>query len=304
MCGLCGIMYKKSNLDSPTPIGAHLVKMLDSLVHRGADSTGVTIAGEPNQEDLILRLWAEPLRAPQELFEKVEETIVELGGVVKSRQSVDEFLRLGVDYKGDAQALAKALLRLDGIEIHSIGANSEVIKDVGTAVTIDERHTVSSLTGTHGLGHVRLATESRVDISHSHPFWAYPFTDVTVVHNGQLTNYHKMKRSYEDRGYRFQTGNDSELIAVYLAEKLSMGAALEQALEDAVGDLDGTFTFLVSTKDGLGYAKDQWSAKPLVIMETDELVALASEEVALRSVFPQEIERIEPQQNEVMTWSI
>ena len=304
MCGLCGIMYKKNDLDSPSPIGAHLVKMLDSLVHRGADSTGVTIAGEPNQEDFILRLWAGCHGAPQELFDKVEETITELGGVVKSHHSVDEYLRLGVDYKGDAQILAEALLRLDGIEIHSIGANSEVIKDVGTAIDMDKRHTVGSLTGTHGLGHVRMATESRVDISHSHPFWAYPFTDVTVVHNGQLTNYHKMKRSYEDRGYRFQTENDSELIAVYLAEKLAMGVALEEVLEDAVGDLDGTFTFLVSTKDGLGFAKDQWSAKPLVIMETDELVAIASEEIALRSVFPQEIERIEPQQNEVMTWSI
>ena len=114
---------------------------------------------------------------------------------------------------------------------------------MGTAIDMDKRHTVGSLTGTHGLGHVRMATESRVDISHSHPFWAYPFTDVTVVHNGQLTNYHKMKRSYEARGYRFQTENDSELIAVYLAEKLAMGVALEEVLEDAVGDLMGPLPF-------------------------------------------------------------
>ena len=304
MCGLCGIMYKKAVPESTTPIGAHLVQMLDSMVHRGADSTGVTIAGESGQGDFIVRLCAESGNSEGQLSDKVGEAITRMGGTIKSTHCVDEYMRFAVDYDGDPQVLAEQLLLLEGIEIHSIGRNSEVIKDVGTAINIDDRHNVSNFKGTHGLGHVRLATESRVDISHSHPFWAYPFTDVTVVHNGQLTNYHKMKRSYEDRGYHFQTGNDSELIAVYLAEKLSKGVGLEEVLEGAVGDLDGTFTFLVSTEDGLGYAKDQWSAKPLVIMETDELVAIASEEVALRRVFPQEIERIEPQQNEVKTWSI
>jgi len=153
------------------------------------------------------------------------------------------------------------------------------------------------------VGHVRMATESAVDISHAHPFWAYPFTDVTVVHNGQLTNYHGMKREYESRGHHFQTQNDSELIAVYLADKLSEGAELEEALRESMDDLDGTFTYLVSTKDGMGYAKDRWAAKPLVLMETDSVVALASEEVALRSVFTEELVRTEPQEHEVMTWS-
>ena len=304
MCGVCGILYKQSGPDSPAPIGDQLVKMLASLVHRGADSTGVTIAGEPNKEDLILRLWAEQDDRRQQPFHEVEKRISELGGEVKSRHIVGDYLRLTVNYEGDPWKMAEALVKLNGIKIHSIGECSEVIKEVGTAVTLDERHAISSFTGTHGIGHVRMATESRVDISHSHPFWAYPFPDVTVVHNGQLTNYHKMTRKYEDQGYLFQTENDSELIAVYLADKLAKGATLKEALRDALRDLDGTFTFLVSTKDGLGYAKDQWSAKPLVTMETDELVAIASEEVALLSVFPQEIQRVEPQENEVMTWSI
>ena len=166
------------------------------------------------------------------------------------------------------------------------------------------KHGVSQIKGTHGIGHVRMATESRVDISHAHPFWAYPFPDVTVVHNGQLTNYYNLRRMYEDRGHRFQTDNDSELIAVYLADKLSRGETLDQALEDSLSQLDGTFTYLVSTKQGLGYAKDRWSAKPLVFMETDDAIAIASEEVALRSVFSEEIDRVEPQENEVKTWLI
>ncbi|HIN05765.1 MAG TPA: glutamine amidotransferase, partial [Dehalococcoidia bacterium] len=195
-----------------------------------------------------------------------------------------------------------ALLNTPGVSLHSIGETSEVIKDTGTPMTMDGIHSMSQLRGTHGIGHVRMATESLVDVNHAHPFWAYPFTDVTVVHNGQLTNYHKMKRMYEDQGHRFQTGNDSELIAVYLADKLANGDTLDYALRSSLSDLDGTFTYLVSTKDGLGYAKDQWSAKPLVTMETDDIIAIASEEIALRGVFSQEIDRMEPQNSEVMTW--
>ena len=128
-----------------------------------------------------------------------------------------------------------------------------------------------------------------------------------MVHNGQLTNYHKLRRMYEDRGHHFQTGNDSELIAVYLADKLAQGEALDDALSASLDDLDGTFTYLVATRDGLGYAKDQWSAKPLVAMETGEFVAIASEEIALRGILPpelagREIDRVEPQKSEVMTW--
>ena len=304
MCGIGGIMYKLSRPESSAPIGKELVKMLEAMKHRGLDSSGVTIAGERLEEDYLIRIWADPESDYEGRFEKVEQIVTESGGVVRTKGSVGEYLRLAVNYEGNVDELADALVNIDGVEIHSLGECSEVIKDVGSGVDLDQKHSVSSFRGTHGIGHVRMATESRVDITHAHPFWAYPFPDVTVVHNGQLTNYHKLKRTYEDQGHRFQTENDSELIAVYLADRLSKGASLQQALEDSLSDLDGTFTYLVSTKYGLGTAKDQWAAKPLVLMETEEIVSLASEEVALRSVFPDEIERVEPQEKEVMTWLI
>jgi glutamate synthase domain-containing protein 1 len=304
MCGIGGIMYKESGAGSLAPIGAELVRMLEAMKHRGLDSSGVTIAGEVCDEDLLVRIWADPDGDYQDRLLRVEETIVRQGGVVSSKDSLDEYLRLGVNFEGELPDLAEALIKIDGIEIHSMGESSEVIKDVGSGVEMDEKHRISNLKGTHGIGHVRMATESRVDITHAHPFWAYPFPDVTVVHNGQLTNYHSLKRSYESRGHRFQTGNDSELIAVYLADRLARGSSLEGALENSLEDLDGTFTYLVSTKAGIGVAKDQWAAKPLVLMEGKSVVALASEEVALRSVFPEEIERVEPQEKEVMTWLI
>ena len=304
MCGISGIMHKHAGASGLAPIGEELVRMLDAMKHRGIDSTGITVAGEDSSSDLIVRIWADPLEDYRGRFRAVEETVVAKGGVVRSRQSTDEFLRLNVNFEGDLNVLAASLYELPGVTIHSMGQNSEVVKDIGTGVELDERHGIGSMKGTHGIGHVRLATESRVDITHSHPFWAYPFPDVTGVHNGQLTNYHKMKRQYEDQGHRFQTENDSELIAVYLAEKLARGAGLEDALHDSLDDLDGSFTYLVSTDQGMGSAKDPLALKPLVLMETDDVVALASEEVALRSVFDEEIERVEPQQNEVMTWLI
>lgn len=303
MCGISGIMYKASGSRGAAPIGEDLIKMLESMTHRGKDSSGVTVAGQQLDEDLIIRIWTGDAARAHDILASSEETVRRAGGEIRSRDARGEFLRLTVNYEGEISALAEALLNTEGVEVHSIGENSEVIKDVGTPLTMDLKHEITRLRGTHGIGHVRMATESQVDISHAHPFWAYPFADITVVHNGQLTNYHKLKRMYEDRGYRFQTHNDSEIIAVFLADKLADGQTLEGALLDSISELDGTFTYLVSTKDGLGFAKDQWSAKPLVTMETDDAVAIASEEVALRSVFAEEIDRMEPQQAEVMTWS-
>ena len=301
MCGVSGILHKKATPGRPAPIGRDLVRMLDSMAHRGRDSTGFTVAGESTEADLIVRLRADD--APEETAARVTDAVSRLGAVVVSLDAQGDFIRLFLNYEGEVPELAGALYDMPEVEIHSMGRSSEVVKDVGTASDVDERHGLGSLRGTHGIGHVRLATESIVDINHAHPFWAYPFPDVTVVHNGQLTNYHKMKRKYEDAGHRFQTHNDSELIAVYLADKMANGETLEDSLRASLEDLDGTFTYLVSTRDGMGCAKDRWSAKPLVAMETDDVVAVASEEVALRSVFDEEIARTEPQEAEVMTWS-
>ena len=304
MCGISGIMYKTSRSRGSGPIGDDLVKMLESMTHRGRDSSGVTVAGEKLDDDLVVRMWSDDPGGGEDALSRADETARRAGAVVTSKKAWGEFLRLTLNYEGEVSALAEALLNTDGVVLHSIGEASEVIKDVGTPVTMDGKHDIAGIMGTHGIGHVRMATESKVDISHAHPFWAYPFSDVTVVHNGQLTNYHGLKRKYEDRGFLFQTGNDSELIAVYLADKMAQGQTLDGVLADSLGDLDGTFTYLVSTRDGLGYAKDRWSAKPLVTMETDEVVAIASEEVALRSVFSDEIDRTEPQEGEFMTWSL
>ena len=302
MCGVSGILHKSRVSGELAPVGDQLIRMLEPLTHRGRDSSGVTIVGEEPEGDLLVRIWTDSPREAVEVLGLAEDTVRWVGGVVCSSRHTGQFLRLAVNYEGEPAELAAALLDTPGVSLHSIGQSSEVIKDVGTPVAMDQRHDIGAIRGTHGIGHVRMATESRVDVNHAHPFWAYPFPDVSVVHNGQLTNYHKLRRIYEDQGHHFQTGNDSELIAVYLADKLAKGEGLEYALRASLDDLDGTFTYLVATREGLGYAKDEWSAKPLVTMETDEVIAIASEEIALRGVFDQEIDRVEPQKSEVMTW--
>jgi glutamate synthase domain-containing protein 1 len=135
-----------------------------------------------------------------------------------------------------------------------------------------------------------MATESRVDVNHSHPFWARPFPDVTVVHNGHVTNYYKNRRIYEMRGYTFQTENDTEFVAVYLAEQLSQGLTLDEAVRRSIDDLDGSFTYLVSTADGFGVARDRFSTKPCLVAETDDWVAVVSEGIALAGAFGDEFE--------------
>ena len=150
---------------------------------------------------------------------------------------------------------------------------------------------------------MRLATESDVTPDRSHPFWATGFADVAIVHNGQITNYWKMRRRLEKRGFEFHTDNDSELIAVYLADKLAQGVPLADALRDSIEDLDGTFSFLVSTQDEIGYAKDRLAAKPMVMYEDDDLVAIASEEVSLNKLFPgRSLTTVEPPPGTYRTW--
>ena len=161
---------------------------------------------------------------------------------------------------------------------------------------------LNNFSATHGIGHTRMATESGVDIRSAHPFWGYPFSDVSVVHNGQLTNYWNTRRSLEKLGMRFMSTCDSELIAVYIASKIRKGIHLEDAMKSSLEDLDGVFTYLVATKDKLGMAKDYMAAKPMVLYESDDLVALASEEVAIRSLLPHEIDTYDPYEGQVKVW--
>jgi glucosamine 6-phosphate synthetase-like amidotransferase/phosphosugar isomerase protein len=143
-----------------------------------------------------------------------------------------------------------------------------------------------------------------VDVEHAHPFWARPFEDVAVVHNGHITNYYKLRRIFEMNGYRFLSGNDTELIAVFIADKLARGQSLNEAVSASILELDGSFTYLIATPEGFGIARDRFASKPGVVYEDDEIVAVASEEQAIYHAIGDKRARTrEVRAREVLTWA-
>ena len=300
MCGIAGIMLKGSSTTFKT--GEALVDMLNGCQHRGPDSTGFALYGQSQENTLKLRLFVGQGDKANAAIAHIKKLLNEQGASIVDDEHIGETYRVTVTFAGDIQKFSYALEH--AAKVVSIGNSLDIIKDVGSAEDVDDRYDIRHVKGSHGLGHVRLATESDVKPEAAHPFWATGFADVAIVHNGQITNYWKMRRRLEQRDYEFRTDNDSELIAVYLADKLSKGIALKEALKTSIDDLDGTFSFLVSTKDEIGYAKDRLAVKPMVMIETDDLVAVASEEVSLNKLFPgQALNTKEPPPGTYNTWS-
>ena len=309
MCGIAGLIHKGKSSN----VGGEMTAMLQALKHRGPDSTGYAVYGEPTEGDYVLRLKvaeAEDMAKGRGIHQVLADRIAEVeaimqehGVTVKTKENATEYaLRYLISHEGDTTALAEHIEETDGVEILSLGNGLELIKDLGDASDVAGLYGLNEFSGTHGIGHTRMATESDVDIRSAHPYWAFPYNDVSVVHNGQITNYWIMRRQMERKGHRFMSNCDSELLAVYTANNLANGVTLEQSLRNSIEEIDGVFTYLVATKDQLGMAKDTMAAKPLVLYESDDLIAMASEEVAIRAILPQEIDTYDPYDEEVRVW--
>jgi glutamine phosphoribosylpyrophosphate amidotransferase len=188
------------------------------------------------------------------------------------------------------------------IEVISAGRSLEIVKQVGSPEQLEAAFHISGWTGTHGLGHTRLSTESRIDLSHSQPFWAHGLPDVATAHNGHITNYHILRRRYEQKGVRFYTENDSEIIGIYLRDRMGAGYSFAEALTASLSDFDGSFCYLAATEHALAYVKDPFGLKPLVVAETDEWVAIATEEIALRNAFHSDFTAREPGVKRLQLW--
>ena len=239
MCGIAGLIHRKKTGD----IGTEMTKMLVSLKHRGPDSTGFALYGKPKGNELVLRFkvaeqedMAKGFDIHQQVKDRrteVDKRLTELGAKILEEEEATEYaFRYRIEYDGDRRKLADYIEDIDGAEILSMGLGLELIKDLGDATRVSEQYHLKGFNGSHAIGHTRMATESDVDIRSAHPYWAYPFADVSVVHNGQLTNYWKGRRALEHRGHRFVSNCDSELIAVYLADKMNQGADLKDAMTE------------------------------------------------------------------------
>ncbi len=309
MCGIAGLIHRGRSGD----IGREMTAMLQALKHRGPDSAGFALYGKPDPDHQIMRFkvaeqedLAKGFHIHQQMRDRkatVDARLAELGATVEHEDQATEYAhRYVFGFDGDLKRLVDYLEDIDAVEILSIGHALELVKDLGDAGRVSSQYGLGAFKGTHGIGHTRMATESDVDIRSAHPYWAYPFNDVAVVHNGQLTNYWGSRRALERRGHRFVSDCDSELIAVYVADRIERGDELEAAMKRSIHELDGVFTYLVATSDSLGMAKDVMAAKPMVLYESDEIIALASEEVAIRSVFPHEIDTFDPYEGEGRVW--
>ena len=310
MCGIAGIIHKQAG--KGVNIGEQMTSMLQALKHRGPDSTGYAMYGEDNGNQIMRFKVAEAadLEGSYDIHAEIESRLslidsrlAELGVKIVKKESPTEYAhRYEIEFSGDMKKVADFVEDIEGVEILSIGNSLELVKDLGDAATVSGQYGLNSFNGTHGIGHTRMATESDVDIRSAHPYWAYPFSDVAVVHNGQLTNYWTNRRALERKGHRFSSNCDSELIAVYIADRMNQGDDLETAMKNSVEYLDGVFTYLVATQDELGMAKDVMAAKPMVVYEGDDMIALASEEVAIRKLFDHQIDTFDPYHGEVRVW--
>lgn len=310
MCGIAGVIYRDNG--GGHAVGRDMTRMLQSMKHRGPDSTGYALYGPVAQQVVMRYKLAEAndrrdFDFEQRLDHHKREVELRLRACGARGLEVEKetgyAYRVAFDYDGELKAITDAVEDVPHAEVLSLGHSLEIVKDLGDAEQVSQQYRLDGFVGTHGIGHVRMATESDVDISGAHPYWAYPFGDVAVVHNGQLTNYFHWKHRLERSGHRFQSECDSEVIAVYIAEKMSDGYSLEDAMRESLDELDGVFTYICVTSDALGVAKDEMAAKPLVLYEGDDVVALASEEIAIRAIVDGEIETWDPYEGEVMVWN-
>ncbi|MBM3265381.1 MAG: glutamine phosphoribosylpyrophosphate amidotransferase [candidate division Zixibacteria bacterium] len=301
MCGIAGFLDKTGERSS---VGSVMLEMLSALGRRGPDSAGVAVYGPATDGQIKLRIKAGENGIPEGRTERIAARAAILAQVIGSEVAGD-YLRLVVRYDGPIETLEHAIEDIaPDIEIISAGHSLELVKQVGSPQRLDATYRVRSFTGTHAIGHTRLSTESRVDLSHSQPFYAHGALDIATAHNGHITNYHKLRRQYEMRGIRFYTENDSEIIGLYLKERMMQGLDFEAALYASMRDFDGSFSYIAATQDQIGFVKDAFGLKPLMLVETPEYVAMATEEQALCAVFGQGVQAREPAPGVVRVWRV
>lgn len=295
MCGIAGRICSP-----PGRVGDDLVELMQAQRHRGSDSTGFGLYGPRRSRGYVVRA----VGARRSELDKVIGDFLDA-----SRAHGSDFLgdpawddlsqphvsiRMVVDDPADSvEEWLRDADHIPGLELQSVGRSLEIVKDLGDAYEVAEKHHVRDFIGTHGVANARMATESLVSPTASHPFWARPYPDIAIVHNGQLTNYYLLTEKLRRKGYDFKTQNDSEVIAVWLSDQMAAGNTLTESLELSKTALDGCFTYILATEEMIGFAKDKFAIKPLVaVVEDSGTLALATEEQAIRRIYRDEVEVI------------
>lgn len=294
MCGIAGLFLKNKALERD--LGKLTSAMMAELCDRGPDSAGFAIYTKGDRKTKICLVAGNP--APD--WSDVSKRLAKAIGAPVTVERVEDHAILVT--AGDGEAARKWLIdNVPAATVLSQGHEIEIFKGVGDPKAIARTLNLEGRAGTHAIAHTRMATESAVTIAGSHPFSTG--SDTCLVHNGSLSNHNQLRERLEKRGEKFQTENDSEVAAGYLAWRMREGDTLKQALEHALEDLDGFYTFVVGTRDGFAVLRDPIACKPAVMAETDDWVAFGSEFRALSTLPGIENARIwEPEPATVYAW--
>jgi glutamate synthase domain-containing protein 1 len=274
MCGIVGVFAKSPEIEES--LGRHLAAMLVQMSDRGPDSAGVAVYRDhaSTGSSKLTLFSADPLQDWDALCAELANAF---GGSPQASVRSSHAVVVVEAEAADAEAWVRG--SHPELRVMSAGTAIEIYKETGRPEEFARRFALEDFHGTHALGHTRMATESRVTTEGSHPF-STGF-DLCLVHNGSLSNHNRLRESLRREGIEFQTENDTEVAAGYLAWRLREGASLEQALEGCLDDLDGFYTFLVGTIDGFAVLRDPIACKPAVLAETNDWVAMGSEWRAL-----------------------
>ncbi len=295
MCGIVGLYYKNPALEPQ--LGTMLADMLVQMTDRGPDSAGVAIYRDQVAADSVkITLQGDDDTDWEQIQKSLQENLT-------PSASISQLATHGVvsmEFDGDLAA-AWITDNLPEVNITSVGSSIEIYKEKGEPQKVIDQFELSTMRGSHALGHTRMATESAVTTEHSHPFSTG--LDLCLVHNGSLSNHNRLREKLRSEGIRFTTDNDSEVAAGYLTWRLGQGATLTEALESAIADLDGFYTFAIGTKDGFAVLRDPIACKPAVLAETDDWVAMSSEYRAIAQLPNSENARIwEPDPAKIYSW--
>ena len=296
MCGIVGLFAK--NAEMRESLGSYVVPMIVCMGDRGQDSTGLAVYREKKgKSGQRINLFSSDHTFPwAKLAERLSEEM-------KCELNVIDNHAIVISSEDTQNVIDWLSKHYPELFVLSIGETIDVYKDTGHPRDIAERYRFSELTGTHCVGHTRMATESAVTPYHSHPFISVE--DLCLVHNGSLSNHHSLRRMLEKRGIRFQTDNDTEAVCRYLQWRMQEGDSIEDALHSAFVDVDGFYTLLIGTADRLVLVRDAFACKPAVIAETDDYVAVGSEFRAMAHL--PEIEHAqlyEPKPEEIYSWRV
>ncbi|WP_126976390.1 class II glutamine amidotransferase [Frigidibacter oleivorans] len=274
MCGIVGLFLKNESLNPR--LGAMLTDMLITMTDRGPDSAGIAIYGTPGADATTtaarLKLTVQS-DTPDTAFAGLAGKLAEATGAPVDVRILDT--HAVIELPAGARAAAEAFLDRHGLRIMGAGERMEIFKEVGLPRDVARRFGLRGMSGSHGIGHTRMATESAVTTLGAHPFSTGE--DQCLVHNGSLSNHNQVRRRLAQKGFAPKTQNDTEVAACYISSRLAEGANLGEALEGTLSDLDGFFTFVVGTRNGFGVVRDPIACKPAVMAETDDYVAFASE---------------------------